>query len=357
MEKTAIITDFLSWLYGQDALFKSPYGLTYSLNVNEFPGCETAVTLGTLSRETRSFPASSWLLDEMRQRKGQLWNGATYALDSIEFDRDRACIHCTVGSYFDTVNTCTILEVELERAIAALPTDATHAARYDAMPLRQQLHGDRRGQAALNDAWTGRGRSAAIAISCCAIVNDGMGDRYFVQRRSTEVADGGGQYHIVPSMVFQPVDSDPFSSQNYSLENTILREVAEELFDREEDGRDPLEYSEIADLKALLDQGGAELTISGIAMDLMCLRPEILAVLHVRDRGWFERHGGAIAFSRHEYAAVANDPGWRAIDDEGPFLAGGEFAPGRCVATGAASAILGGCYYANGGCGPSPKLG
>lgn len=362
--RQSVTTRFLTWLYGEDALFQSTTGLIYPLNVRSWVDQPKAVgqVLGNLRPETRQFPASSWLLTEMQRNHKHLWNGKTYALadrpplrnaatDNTIDDDDR--LHCTVGSYFDTVNTCTILEAEFERAIADLSADVSPAQLYDALPLRRQLHGDRRGQAALADAWSGRDRSAAIAISCCLVVNTGPPCngierdeyRYFLRQRSTQVADGAGQYHIVPSMIFQPTSDDPFAPDSYSLETTILREIAEELFDREEGSQDSCIYPEITDLKDFLKHGGAMLKITGIAMDLLCLRPEFLALCWIEEDAWFKRHGASIRFSHHEYAQDSSvGESWRRPQDDRPFQSGGEFAPDRCVATGAVSALLGTQY-------------
>lgn len=334
--------DFLAWLYGSDRLFRGPGDLTYPLVVRTTVSPDPAAILGDWARENRSFDPSSWLLEEMQQRNSHLWNGETYAMRYLETAPEGDRLHCTTGSYFDTVNTCTILEVELRRAMATVPEDASHEVRYEAMPLRRALHGTRQGEEALEDAWSSRERSAAIAISCLFVVNDGQDYRYFVRQRSANLADGAGLYHIVPSMVFQPTAADPLDPKSYSIQNTIFREVAEELFDREESDPDLISCPEIADLQSLLANGGASLKISGIAMDLLCLRPEILAVLVVRDPQWLARYGSSLRFSRHEYATIQPDSeGWRSVNDGSVFLPGGEFDPRHCVATGAASAILG----------------
>jgi hypothetical protein len=375
----AVMTRFLAWLYGEDALFRSATGLTYPLHVRSWVDQPKAVgqVLGKLCPENRQFPRSSWLLAELQSNHKHLWNGKTYALadralapdtkrDTKRDTRTMAMLgdddrlHCTVGSYFDTVNTCTILEVELERAIARSSSNhsptLSPAQLYQALPLRRQLHGDRRGHDALLDAWSGRDRSAAVAISCCFVVNTGSTGsvdhgsrggthRYFLRQRSAQVADGAGQYHIVPSMVFQPTQTDPFDPESYSLTTMILREIAEELFDREEGDQDYDCYPEITDLKYLLNSGGAMLGITGVAMDLLCLRPEVLALFWVQDDTWFQRHGASMRFSRHEYAQESHmGDSWRSIEDDHPFQSSGEFAPGRCVATGAASALLGTQY-------------
>ncbi|BAZ90117.1 hypothetical protein NIES932_16110 [Raphidiopsis curvata NIES-932] len=99
--------------------------------------------------------------------------------------------------------------------------------------------------------------------------------------------------------------------------------------------------SQDADLKTLLDRGGATLKITGIAMDLLCLRPEFLTLLYVHDSTWFERHGGSLCFSDHEYNYdPSSRESWRSILDCEPFQSEGELAPHRCVATGAVSALL-----------------
>ena len=335
-----MIVDFLVWLYGNDNLFRGLTGLTYPLVVRTAKNYNAV--LGDWATETRAFPQSSWLLEEMQQGNSHLWNAKTYALRYLETSPEGDRLHCTTGSYFDTVNTCTILEVELRRAMVRVPDDAPHEIRYEAMPLRRALHGTRKKSEALEDTWLGRGRSAAIAISCLFAVYDGQDYKYFVRQRSANLADGAGLYHIVPSMVFQPTTNDPLESKSYNIQNTILREVAEELFDHEDSDLDPITYPEIADLQSLLVNGGASLKISGIAMVLLCLRPEILAVLVVRDPQWWACHHSSLRFSRHEYAT--NQPeseGWRSVNDNSLFSRGGEFDPCNCVATGAASAILG----------------
>lgn len=334
------IVDFLAWLYGDQALFRGPTGLRYPLTVETQVSPHAEHMLGDLSRETCTFPEDTWLLQDMKQQNSYLWNGPTYALHSIDGPNHQ--LQCRVGSYFDTVNTCTILEVELQRAIAALGPQASHDERYAAMPLRYALHQGYRGARALADAWTGRGRSAAIAISCLFAVFDGHDYRYFVRQRSSRLADGAGLHHIVPSMVFQPTGNDPADPASYSLKNTILREVAEELFNREEGDQNPLHYPEITDLKTLLHSGGADLTISGLAMDLLCLRPEILAVLVVHDPQWLARHASSLCFSRHEYEqTTAETESWHSVQNEALFIRGGDLEPRRCIAAGAASAILG----------------
>lgn len=355
-----VITRFLAWLYGEKSLFRGPSRLAYPLNVRSWANNPKPINslLGDLSIDNRLFPASSWLLEEMASKQKQLWNGKTYALadrslmpgkqaDSLLADGEQ--LHCVIGTYYDTVNTCAILEAELQRAICACSVDVAPEHLYQALPQRHHLHGDHLGQAALADTWSGRNRSAAVSISCCFIVNTGSADdglvageqRYFLRQRSEQVADGSGLYHIVPSMVFQPSHEDPFHPQSYCLESMILREVAEELFDRDENNQDSVLYPEVADLKRLLDSGGATLMATGVAMDLLCLRPEILALCWIKDCSWYNLHGQAMRFSRHEYQADSVDSrGWRSISDDDPFQATGEFAPHRCVATGAASAIL-----------------
>lgn len=360
VRRQEIITRFLAWLYGEESLFRSPSGLAYPLNVQSWADQPRplAALLGDLTIDSRTFPSSSWLLEDLRSNHKHLWNGTTYALAdrsrmpsnaAHQPQADGERLHCVVGTYFDTVNTCTILEAELQRAVCDCRLDVVPEQLYQALPQRHHLHADRLGQAALADAWSGRDRSAAVSISCCFVVNSGSTDddlvagqqRYFLCQRSEQVADGPGLSHIVPSMVFQPSHENPFDPQSYCLERIILREVGEELFDREEGDQDALLYPEIADLNTLLASGGATLLVTGVAMDLLCLRPEILALCWIRDGSWYARYGSAMKLSRHEYNPVSMARhSWRAILDDEPFCADGEFAPHRCIATGAASAIL-----------------
>jgi len=342
--KTPTLTKFLAWLYGEEALLKSSYSTIYPVAVKLCTLTNPEDVLVDLTEDTRQFPATSWLLEEMKQQNQHLWNGKTYVFLGLDSTSTDPRLHCAEGYYFDTVNTCIVLEEELKRNLAKA-TESDFASLYATMHLRRAIHQNQIGKAALADAWSGERRSAAIAICCLFVASDGVSYRYYVRRRSANLADGAGLYHVIPSMVFQPIAKDGNEPDSFSITNTILREVAEELFDHEEEVTPEHETNcppEIMALRELLQTGGAELLITGVAMELLSLRPEILAVLIVHDPEWLQQYESHIRFSSSEYANDTEDTkSDRDLDDETVLEPGGEFAPENCVVAGAACLIVG----------------
>lgn len=335
----SMINNFLAWLYGEDALLKSPVGIPYPVTVKPCILDNPEAVLQELTEDTRQFPNSSPLLEEMKQKNQHLWNGRTYVFLGLDTASPYPRLRCGSGYYFDMVNTCMMLEQELTRTISQTP-ELDFAALYERMPLRRALHQNQTGEAALQDVWTGVHRSATLAISCLFAAYSGKSYRYYVSRRSAQVADGAGLYHIIPSMVFQPINSDKQPQNSFNITNTILREVAEELFNHPENT--PTDYPEIATLRELLETGGAELVVTGVAMDLLNLQPEILATFVIHDQTWLQQYQHQIRFSRDEYVTDADESkSYRNLEDDSILQPGGEFAPENCVVVGAACLIVG----------------
>jgi hypothetical protein len=252
--------------------------------------------LGGLRTDERRFPDHSPELTALKARGAQLWNGPTYVLRGI--NADDQSLACAIGRYFDAVTTCFELRAELGRAVARWPDDP--ASAWAAMPHRRRLLDGRTGTIANDWLWRGDGRSASLSISCLFVVADGTGYRWGVARRADDVSDEPGLHHVVPSMAFQPQVGAP--AGGFSITQTLLRELAEELFDLPEggvwDGLPPVQ-----ELLGHLERGNARLAVSGLVMNLEDLRPEILTLLLVEDPGWLTQHGPAIRLCRTEYAA------------------------------------------------------
>lgn len=352
---TSTITAFLEWLYGDEALLKSPCGTVYPVTVKSCTLVNPEDVLLDLIPDSRQFPATSWLLEELKQQNSHLWNGRTYVFRELDSASSWPRLLCSTGYYFDTVNTCLILTEELKRTIAAV-RETDFASLYEAMSVRRGIHANQTGKAALEDVWTGANRSAAISISCLFAVYDGVSYRYYVRRRSSKLADDAGLFHVIPSMVFQPVAKEGQERDDFNITNTILRELAEELFDYQDltatdvnvksDSWAP--YPEIVALQELLQKGEAELVIAGVAMDLFNLRPEIIAVLVVHSADWLKQYQSQIRFSTSEYVSDADSESaadgyesYRDIDDDSVFQPDGEFSPANGVPVGAACLILG----------------
>jgi hypothetical protein len=232
------------------------------------------------------------------------WNQLTYDLQAITRDEQgRVQLHCKLGTYFHSLSTSESLDPELLEAYAAWP-DSKPDAIWPRLERRVWLH-----ERVPDPVADGRHRSAAIGVSTLTIVRvrnrsfDGY--KMFLSPRSVTVATQRRRYHVVPSGMFQPFipsESGDLLRSQFSVSETVMREFVEELYGVEEletgDGRvDPqaiYRRREARLLSDMLGAGDAALLYTGVAVNLLALRPEICTVLVIDDPRWYERECGEL---------------------------------------------------------------
>jgi hypothetical protein len=134
-----------------------------------------------------------------------------------------------------------------------------------------------------------------MSISTLIVFDDGDTYQAFVRQRSGRTAAHSDLYHVIPSFMFQPMLGDV--RREYSVRHNVFREYLEELFGVEEmrlsKGELALDWfydhEELAYLRSLLDAGSAELLLTGFAVNMLNLRPEICTLLLIRDPNWRRR--------------------------------------------------------------------
>jgi transcriptional regulator with XRE-family HTH domain len=232
------------------------------------------------------------------------WNQLTYDLQAMTIDEHgRVRLDCKLGTYYHSLSTSECLDPELLEVLAAWPDTAPEAA-WARLPRRAWLHGH-----VADPVADGRCRSAAIGISTLTIVRvrtrDFDGYKMFLSPRSVTVTTQRRRYHVVPSGMFQPFvpaeAADSLRAQ-FSVHANVVREFVEELYGVEEletgDGRvDPdaiYRRREARLLGRMLEVGDAALLYTGVAVNLLALRPEICTVLIVRDPNWWEQECGEL---------------------------------------------------------------
>jgi hypothetical protein len=330
------LVSVLAGVHGEPHLLAAPGGARLPALVRQpdspgGPDPDPEALLGPLMPDTRAFPATSPELQRLHARSAKLWNGPTYVLRGFDADGRLAC---AAGRYFDAVTTCFELRAEARDALSRFPADP--AAAWQAMPRRRALYAGRTHEA-LNDwLWRGEDRSASLSISCLLLVRAADGWRYGVARRAADLADEPGLNHVVPSMAFQPVDAQ--ADSGYSITDSVLRELAEELFSVPEGGAWRA-LPAIADLQARLTAGSAHHRLTGLILNLEDLRPEILTLLWIPDPAWLARFGGEMALCRNEYATAQS--GLQLIDDVAWRTLPAAFGDGRGTLAGTACVTLG----------------
>lgn len=236
-------------------------------------------------------PPGKLYLHNLRRLSPGLWNGRTYCMDSLEIDDGRPMLTCSSGNFFDALVSCDLLEFELLSAFGeALPEVPAFTEFYRRLILRGTLH------AQGNPLHHACGRSAAIGISTLIVFT--AEERYHILLRScgSRLADDASFFHAVPSLMMQPLLAD--EQQEYSVRHNVYREYLEEVFGVEE-GKPPYtpaQYHAVYDDPAIRylqnceAAGSARLLLSGVAMDLLKLRPEICVLLLIDDPAWWPAH-------------------------------------------------------------------
>ena len=265
-----------------------------------------------VDRSTFAFYDSGHLQNRLRTRPGMTDN-PTYIMERMQSNPLR--IQAKLGRYFDMMATCDALDWEL-RDFAS--------GRRDDLPHREQLHALVSPEALLYD---GRGRSGVIGVAVLTVFNHEGRYRAIVAQRSSALATGAGLYHVVPAFVFQPSGPESFYAAEWSVRHHICREFGEELFAMPEYGQWQSaqtadyfhEHPAVAELRAMLEDGRAELFLTGIAFNLLSTRPEICAALLIHDPEWYrqseEQLQQALSTERQETRYIPIDTLDRLPDD------------------------------------------
>jgi len=206
---------------------------------------------------------------------------------------------CGLGSYFQMLDTCEALEWEL------LVTWCNHYShkrtsgqkeknflRFEAqLPLRQKLH-----SCVPNPIHSGKGRSVGLTVSTLIAFYDHNTLYLWLQRRSSQTMSlMEGMFHVFPSFMLQPTTPHRVKEE-FSIRYHFHREYMEELFNRPQfsaQGDPPFHFYQdpcFLRLQRYQEQKEALFLLTGVAVNLLNLRPEICALLFIKNPEWFEYH-------------------------------------------------------------------
>jgi nucleoside phosphorylase len=201
-------------------------------------------------------------------------------------------LECEMGSYLRALDTCDELNWEISTQITKLNGETQkHFEKFDTrLPFRRRLH-----DAVRDPICDGSRRSAAIAASVVIACYDENELIILVQRRGYEsIAVHTGMLHVIPSFMFQPATSNLESE--FSIMHNFYREYLEEMFNRPEPERNVGDwryfYSDqrLKYFQSLRDNGKIEIQLTGLAINLLNLRPEVCLLVFIKDPEWYRHH-------------------------------------------------------------------
>lgn len=222
-------------------------------------------------------------------------NDMTYSMKSLSIEHGLQKLYCELGTYFNSYDTSEALEWEIRSKVNKLTGNSIEDfTKFEKkLPLRSALH-----KSVANPVLDATGRNPAIGVSTLVAYKESGGthDKYqfLVRRRGfMGVPIRAGLLHVVPSFMFQPTATQGIEAE-YNIEHNILREFLEEIYDYTEiTGHENFTefYKEkpVKELKKLLANGKAKLYFTGMAINLLNLRPEICTLLVISDAGWYKR--------------------------------------------------------------------
>ncbi len=116
---------------------------------------------------------------------------------------------------------------------------------------------------------------------------------YVLRKSPRAVAMHAGMLHVIPSFMIEPTSLD--IDGDFSPTRQFRREYLEELFDRKdliEATEDPdIDHDPVMEvLDELFRDGHAKLYFTGIAVNLLNLRPEICTLLWIDTQRWYRLH-------------------------------------------------------------------
>lgn len=238
---------------------------------------------------TKEYKSARALIRETYERGPVKYEGLDYRMTHIDLSNPPK-IHGAFGWYYDNILTQYAMEWELTRALHQGAGSVADRLKHAQLPLREAI------EKARNPLVDGGGRCAAITVSTLLVFPRDRGQEddywYLVRRRSAAVGVSAGLLHVVPAGMFEAPNPD----DQWSVEMNVWRELLEEVYnEKEEHGSgesqlpDSIQSKEpIKTLLRLLEEGNAELAVTGICCDLLNLRLEICTVLFVRSPEFFK---------------------------------------------------------------------
>ncbi|WP_146146191.1 hypothetical protein [Geodermatophilus tzadiensis] len=220
-------------------------------------------------------------------------NKATFSMVHLNVG-ESLTIDCRVDRYLQVFDTCDALSYEFLTAASSREEKRRFSRMQKKLILRGNLHSQ-----VSDPVVDGSLRAAGLAVSVLIAYRDGP-DTYLLLKRRSEKNKAplhGSMAHVIPSFMLQAEADD--DEVEFSVTHGMYREYLEELFNvgDERPQMDPRSFyghAHLRYLRQLLDEGQARFCLTGVAVNLLNLRPEICTLLLIDSEEWWNRHSGRL---------------------------------------------------------------
>lgn len=220
-----------------------------------------------------------------------LVNLPTYSYKGIQFNNGGISVDCCMGTYFDNLTSCFLLEWELLGHLGMWSRSERNLERLvQKLMIRQRVHEIARGDPVLCPM----GRLPLIGITTLILFKRERSYSFVIAKKLGGGGTEGGLYQLVPDGVFQPVAGD--IQREFSLKHAFFREYLEELFDFPETRRSSLpsfddvySHRNFEHLHKLMLKREARLCVTGVAFDLLTLKLNICLLLQIDSAEWYTK--------------------------------------------------------------------
>ena len=220
-----------------------------------------------------------------QMKNNQLYDGRIFRLTNLETSDQTLNLNFEIGQFSHSVMCHYLLEHELIIALS------NKASLHNSLAIRNQVAGDER----LIITFF-QNNVTRIGINNLILIRKDPDTYLALSRKKT--MQSMIQHHLfdqISSCIFEIIDSP---ENDFNLQNTVLRETAEELFGQTDQTLTQNQLNktnknqELNELQRMLKNGSAAFQVTGFCIDLVRLVPEITTLLVVQDETFFKHFVG-----------------------------------------------------------------
>ncbi len=218
-------------------------------------------------------------------------NGEIFAAEEVMIaDGGFIGFRYRLANYFDYIDQCEILGVELAKAVLSNPMGLDELADVEVDEKAVPRRGNP--EEAFDLSWRASypGVNALCVLRGYEDEDHEKGDYFLLHRRDETQSQAQNTVHVVPAGGHQALSAGSSEVEDTAIWRTMFREFVEELFNKEKVSRQATtwiqfnKHPEILEMRRIFlnpDQKALKCHLLGFGLDPVTLKPEVLLVVDV----------------------------------------------------------------------------